>query len=65
MWEEIRNHSFEPTEHEREWMAVRPRELLARLGIQLLVALAVGMGGSYLVQAEQGATLTVAAAPGR
>ena len=52
MLEDLRNHDPSPTEREREWMAVNPLSVTVRLIALAGIAMAIGLSGTQLLQAD-------------
>jgi hypothetical protein len=46
--EELRNHSPNPTQHERAWMSADPVAALVRLVALAGIAIAIGVSATYL-----------------
>lgn len=52
MLEDLRNHDPSPTQEEREWMTVNPFAVTVRLLALAGIAMAIGLSGTSLLQAD-------------
>jgi len=52
MLEDLRNHDPAPTHEEREWMAVNPLSVTVRLIALAGIAMAIGLSGTSLLEAD-------------
>jgi hypothetical protein len=62
MLDELRNHDATPTQQERWWLEVSPLHLAVRIAALAAVSVMIGVGASFLLDAEPYPATTAAAA---